>query len=252
MLFFVLKPLSWAICRPQALDGLMVDSDLLSTFDVGNIPLESLMFQAGYLTIKEVVEEGDLRFFRMGYPNREVYQSFNNSVLADCRHQKGDTANYQFKMLRLLKARDLNGAGRLMRGFFESIPHQWHSKNDIARYEGYYASVLYAFFASLGLDIRVEESSSAGRLDMAVRFHGRVLIFEFKVVDDAKEAPTAAAAASTAPGNTAAGNSALAAIAERGYAERWRAEGVPVDCIGIEFSRTERRIVAWDVVVGGG
>jgi hypothetical protein len=205
------------------------------------------MFQAGYLTIKEVIEEGDLRFFRMGYPNREVYQSFNNSVLADCRHQKGDTANYQFKMLRLLKAGDLDGAGRLMRGFFESIPHQWHSNNDIARYEGYYASVFYAFFASLGLDIRVEESSNAGRLDMAVRFQGRVLIFEFKVIDDAKEAPAADDDDTALP---PANNTALAAIAERGYAERWRAEGVPVDCIGMEFSRTQRRIVAWDVVAG--
>jgi hypothetical protein len=155
-----------------------------------------------------------------------------------------------------------------MRGFFESIPHQWHINNDIARYEGYYASVFYAFFASLGLDIRVEEASNAGRLDMAVRFHGRVLIFEFKVVDAAKDAPAAAANTgtgntalpatgngktalpATGNGNTAAGNSALAAIAERGYAERWRAEGIPIDCIGVEFSRTQRRIVAWDVVKG--
>jgi hypothetical protein len=70
-----------------------------------------------------------------------------------------------------------------------------------------------------------------------------------KSSDDAKEAPVAAAANTALP---AASNSALAAIAERRYAERWRAEGIPIDCIGVEFSRTERRIVAWDVVVGGG
>ena len=31
-----------------------------------------------------------------------------------------------------------------------------------------------------------------------------------------------------------------------GYADRFRAEGIPVDIVGIEFSRKQRRIVAWD------
>ncbi|MCC5841011.1 MAG: PD-(D/E)XK nuclease domain-containing protein, partial [Opitutales bacterium] len=67
---------------------------------------------------------------------------------------------------------------------------------------------------------------------MVVRFRGRAIIFEFKLVEN-----------EATPG----GNSALAAIAERGYADRWRAEGIPVDCVGVEFSRQQRRIVAWDV-----
>lgn len=93
------------------------------------------------------------------------------------------------------------------------------------------ASLLAAFFASLGLPITVEESSNAGRLEMAMRCGGRALISEFKLVDD-----------EATPG----GNSALAAIEERGHAERYRAEGVPADCVGIEFSRQHRRVVAWD------
>ena len=53
----------------------------------------------------------------------------------------------------------------------------------IAGYEGYYASVFYSYFAALGLDIRVEDSSNHGRLDMAVLFNGHVYLFEFKVVE---------------------------------------------------------------------
>ena len=41
-------------------------------------------------------------------------------------------------------------------------PYQWHTKNDIARYEGYYASVFYSWFAAAGLDVRVEDSTSRG------------------------------------------------------------------------------------------
>ena len=59
--------------------------------------------------------------------------------------------------------------------------------NPIARYEGYYASVFYAFFASLGLDITVEASSKPDRLDMVMRFQRQVYIFEFKLVDDSAD-----------------------------------------------------------------
>ena len=51
--------------------------------------------------------------------------------------------------------------------FFASIPYQWYTNNHIADYEGFYASVFYSYFAALGYDIAVEESSSHGRLDWA-------------------------------------------------------------------------------------
>jgi hypothetical protein len=208
-------------------------AQLLSTFDVDTIPAEALMFQTGYLTIDETVRLGSATGYRLKYPNQEVYQSLNESLLADWTAGVPHREPPQFKLYELLDAHNLVGVGRLIAGFFESIPHHWYTNNPIAQYEGYYASVFYALFASLGLPITVEESSNAGRLDMVVRFRDRALIFEFKLVDD-----------EATPG----GNSALAAIEKRGYAERYRAEGTPVDCIGIEFSRKQRRIVAWDAL----
>ena len=74
--------------------------------------------------------------------------------------------------------------------FFASIPYQWYAarrcrrtNNHSADYEGFYASVFYSYFAALGYEIAVEESSSHGRLDMAVRTGGHVYLFEFKVVE---------------------------------------------------------------------
>ncbi len=81
--------------------------------------------------------------------------------------------------------------------------------------------------------ITIEESSKAGRLDIAVHFKGRVLVFELKMVE---------------AGATPGGNNALSQLDERGYAEKYRTSGMPVDCIGIEFSRRERTVVAWDYV----
>jgi hypothetical protein len=99
----------------------------------------------------------------------------------------------------------------------------------IAAYEGYYASVFYAYFASLGLDLTPEESSNAGRLDLALRFNGQVYLFEFKVVELAPE------------------GRALAQIKARGYAERYRAGGAPIHLIGVEFSREQRSVVGFAV-----
>jgi len=213
----------------------VTDAALLSTFDVGNIPAEALLFQAGYLTIDEEIHEAGNYFYRLRYPNHEVYQSLNKSFVSDCTAVAAEVAGARFRLLPMLRQGDIDGIERILRAFFASIPYEWHTRNDIARYEGYYASVFYAFFASLGLRIDVEESSRAGRLDMAVRYGGHVIVFEFKLVEDAA---------------TSDGNSALAQIMERGYADKFRAGDDTIHLVGIEFSKTRRMIVAWDNLPG--
>ena len=92
------------------------------------------------------------------------------------------TAN-SIHLLRLLETHDFAGMKDLFHAFFASIPYEWYTNNDIARYEGYCASVFYSYFAALGLDVTVEDSTGHGRLDMAVRSGGHVYLFEFKVVE---------------------------------------------------------------------
>jgi hypothetical protein len=118
---------------------------------------------------------------------------------------------------------------QLFTAFFHSIPGDWYRNSPIARYEGYYASVFYAYFASLGLDLTPEECSNAGRLDMALRFNAQVYLFEFKVVELAPQ------------------GRALQQIKDKGYAERYRAEGGPIHLIGVEFSREQRSVVGFEV-----
>ena len=137
------------------------------------------------------------------------------------------TAN-SIRLARLLEAHDCAGLKELFHAFYASIPYQWYTGNDIADYEGFYASVFYSYFAALGYDIAVEESSSHGRLDMAVRTAGHVYLFEFKV---AEMAP---------PG------SALAQLRERHYADKYRATGQPIHLVGVEFSRASRNITAFE------
>ncbi len=211
-----------------ALDGLVTTGDLLSSFDVEAIAIEALLFQTGYLTIKHTRDRGGETQYRLGYPNREVRQSLNRSLLRHLVQDARQQANSD-RLYDLLAANDFTGMEALFHAFFSSIPYEWYTRNAIARYEGYYASVFYSYFAALGLDVTVEDSTSHGRADMAVRFGDNVYLFEFKVVELASE------------------GAAMSQLKERRYADKHRAAGVTVYLVAVEFSRDTRNVVAFDV-----
>ena len=215
-----------------ALAGMVSSGELLSTFDVDDMPTEALLFQTGYLTIRDETRLGGEPLYQLGYPNREVRQSLNRSLL---RHLVRDRAHHtqnSIRLEKLLEANDFKGLETLFHSFYASIPHQWYTSNDIASYEGYYASVFYSYFAGLGLDITVEDSTSHGRLDMAVRFNGHVYLFEFKVVEMSPE------------------GAAMAQLKEKRYADKYRGSGEPIHLIAVEFSKDTRNVVAFEVESG--
>ncbi len=215
-----------------SLDQMMGTAALLSAFDVGKIGTEALLFQTGYLTITAEEDLGGKRLYRLGYPNREVRQSLNEYLLLHLvQDDVRQTAN-SVRLARLLETVDCAGLRELFHAFFASIPYQWYVNNDIARYEGYYASVFYSYFAALGYEVTVEDSSAVGRLDMAVRAGGQVYLIEFKVVEQAGE------------------GAALAQLQARDYAAKYRGGREPIHLLGVEFSRETRNVTAFEVAAG--
>ena len=225
--FVVRKLLDSGVAAPS-LDGLVATDDLLSAFDVEDISVEALLFQTGYLTIADFEDrEGDIRY-RLDYPNREVRQSFNRSLLRIMTPTASNRIATGADLRSLLRANDFGGLEAVLKALFASIPYNWHVANDIGDYEGYYASVFYACFAAAGLRVRTEDATSHGRLDMAVELDGQVSLFEFKVVEDA---PT---------------GEAMAQLKARRYAEKYRLHGRSVHLVGVEFSRKDRNIAAFE------
>ena len=211
------------------LGQLETDAALLSSFDVDRMTSEALLFQSGYLTIALEENIGGNYFYRLRYPNREVYQSLTGALLEAWTPAGAAEVRQRKSLYRLLQHNDFAGLETLFTAFFASIPHDWYRNNPIAQYEGYYASVFYAYFASLGLDLTPEDSSNAGRLDMALRFNGNIYLFEFKVVELAPE------------------GRALQQIKDQGYADKYRAESLPIHLVGVEFSREQRTVVGFEV-----
>ncbi len=125
---------------------------------------------------------------------------------------------------------DFAGFRETLRAWFAGIPYQWHAKGDLARYEAWYASLLYMCLCSVGVELRVEEASHRGRADMVVRLGGQVFVVEFKMAEGEGD-------------REAALDAALAQMRERGYAEKYRAEGTPVHLIGVACGREARNLL---------
>lgn len=225
--FLIEQLLQRRIPSPK-LDSMLSSSAMLSSFDVDDMTIEALLFQTGYLTIKQEENLGGQYFYTLGYPNREVYQSLNDSLLSALVKDKSQQVVHASQLYRLLMANNLDGLRDLFHSFFASIPHQWYHNNDIQNYEGYYSSVFYSYFASLGLDITLEDTSNWGRIDMTLRFNRQIYIFEFKVVELAPQ------------------GKALQQIKDKAYADKYRGLNQPIYLLGVEFNKTERNIVHFE------
>ncbi len=62
-------------------ENLRVGKELIDSFDIEDINLETVMFQAGYLTIKKQIIRRNRIEYELTYPNLETKMSFNNYLL---------------------------------------------------------------------------------------------------------------------------------------------------------------------------
>ena len=132
---------------------------LLSAFDVDEMSTEALLFQTGSLTILEEENRNGGSPYRLGYPNREVRQSLNERLLYALLPEAVRRLADNRSLRELLVTNDFEGLEALFRAVFAGIPYEWHTRNDIAHYEGYYASVFYSYFVAQGFDLIPEEST---------------------------------------------------------------------------------------------
>ena len=93
----------------------------------------------------------------------------------------GDLIRHE--LLNLINAGDVESLELVIRRLFSSIAYNNFTNNSIESYEGFYASLLYAYFASVGVDIIAEDVSNKGRIDLTLKVEGKTLLFEFKVTD---------------------------------------------------------------------
>jgi len=208
------------------LENLEVGNEILSNLDVDNIFPENLLFQAGYLTIKEFMEEYGT--YILSYPNLEVRKSFNSSFLIYVFKEPVSVSKTETNIKKAILTKDIDKLKDAIYTFFASIPHDWYRNNDISSYEGFYASTVYALFNGAGLNVIAEDNTNKGQIDLSVLNQDSVYIVEFKVVEDKEE------------------GMALKQIKERRYYEKYMGKYNEIYLIGIEFSKKDKNIMGFE------
>ncbi len=227
---FLFRMLMEKSVSPMELEGRLADMSLVSKFDVGDIDIEALLFQTGYLTIAEEEKDGFDTLYRLDYPNLEVRLSLNRGLLAWLGKKGAEPLERGREFCALLEANDFTGFGETLRAWLSGIPYQWHAKGDLSRYEAWYASLLYMCLRAVGVDLSVEEASHRGRADMVLRLGGQIFILEFKMAESEDD-------------GAAALDAAMAQMRERGYAETYRGHDGPVHLIGVACGREARNLL---------
>ncbi len=202
------------------LENIEVDANVANSFDIENINIETLLLQAGYLTIKNVINEFDMITYQLHFPNKEVTIAFNNSV-SDLFLNVSQKIPIKREILTAMHRGEIDKVEPIISRLFASIAYNNFTNNDIANYEGFYASVLYAYFASLGLKLTAEDVTNQGRIDLTLQCNDYTYIFEFKMT----------------------GSDPLQQIKDKKYYEKYKGECY---IIGILFDKSQKNIRAFE------
>ena len=213
------------------LEKIQVTEDVLDSFDVETIIPITLLFQSGYLTIVNTHIDFNQLIYTLKIPNMEVRQALYNKFIFAYTGLLENRLDFQLHLRKELSSGDVPSLIDTIKRLFAGIPWRNFTNNNLAEYEGYYASVLYAFFASINAQVIPEDITNHGQADMTIVFRNHIYVMEIKVVDNLPE------------GN----NKALDQIIQRKYAEKYRnKEGMTVHEVGLVFSKSERNLVQAD------
>jgi hypothetical protein len=206
-----------------------VGEELIESFDIDNISLPTIMFQSGYLTIKEIERLGDNTIYHLGFPNIEVTRSFTRYLLSRYFIQPSKETRVQINLYKQLISARLDLLEQTLKSLFASIAYHNFTNNYIENYEGFYASVIYAYFAGAGFDrVVAEDPTSDSRIDLSAIIDDKVFIFEFKVDRQG----------------------ALEQIKAKNYHQKYMSDYNEIYIIGVEFDSASRNVMgyAWERV----
>jgi len=211
---------------PPDLHNIKVGEEILQSFDIDNIELTVLLYQTGYLTIKELLTVRDAFYYCLGVPNFEVQKSLNEAILDTLTASIVEKTKMQDKLYSALQEADLESFKNHLMTVFANIPYHNYSNNYIAQYEGFYASVVYTYLFSLNMPFIAEDCTNQGRIDMSIVVENNVYIIEFKM---GKE-------------------DCIRQILEKKYYEKYQNQGKNIYLVGINFDKEKRNISEFNYV----
>ena len=201
---------------PADLNGLAATRTQLDVCAAETMPLPALLYQGGYLTIKEAI---DANFFRLGIPNNEIANSLAEgyvSTLLDA-----GMADWTEQLVVSREGLIAKGVESLLtknlKAAFAAVPHEWkiEDEKEAKRY-------FLLFMKLIGADISGERQSARGRADAVLQDQSGTYVFEFKYGKTPQEA--------------------LEQARTKEYGNPWLDRDLPVFHVGVNYDPKKRGI----------
>ena len=198
-----------------------VSADMLNCIDAMDRNPIPVIYQSGYLTIKDYDEE--FKVYTLGFPNEEVEEGFANYLLPYYAHTGSEGAPmYVRNFVLALRNGKPEQFMKRMQVLFADTDYKI-----VGNAELYFQNAFYIVTKLLGFYTEVERTISDGRIDMIVKTKDYIYIFEFKYDQNA--------------------DITLQQIENKGYAQPFVTDGRKIVKIGVNFSREHRCIDEWKI-----
>ncbi len=197
---------------------------VFGAYELDRLDTMGLLWQTGYLTIKEVLPGPRLStLYRLDFPDYEVEESFNMQLLAYYSgYGDAEMSSVITQLLVSIRENRIEDFMKILQTYFASIPYDIRSGD-----ERYYQTIFFVTFLLLGTSIDAESRTNEGRIDAYIRTEKAVYIFEFKLNKTARKA--------------------VAQIQDRHYYEKFQNDSVPIVLIGVNFNSAKGQINNWAV-----
>ena len=209
------------------LDGKVeLDESMLNEYRADTKDPIPILFQSGYLTIKEYIE--DVNMYRLGFPNDEVRYGFLKNLFPSYSSLRPDETGVSiWKFVEDIRAGNVDEFMERMQAIIAGVPYDNLPKDKLKLREQNYQTAVYLIFKLMGQFVQTEIHCAKGRADCIVHTKDSIYIFEFKLMS-----------AGTA-------EDAIVQIKENGYAAQFKTSSKKIILIGSSFNEEERTIGEW-------
>ena len=195
-------------------------ADVLNSVDSTSTNPIPVIYQSGYLTIKEY----DKRFgiYTLGFPNREVEEGFVKFLMPFYTNLTAPETGFEIQQfVREVEAGNVDAFLSRLQSLFADTSYEQIKRDQ----EVHYQNVLFIVAKLMGFHVKAEYHTSNGRIDLVLQTDKYIYVMEFKLDGTAEEA--------------------LHQIHDKQYAQPFASDSREVFKIGVNFSSETRNIERW-------
>jgi hypothetical protein len=157
-------------------------SDVLNSIDPQSTNPIPVIYQSGYLTIKDF--DPEFEQYTLGFPNREVEDGFLRFLLPYYSSIDNiQTTSYISRFVKEIRTGQTDAFLKRLSVLFADTPYEL-----VKDLENHYQNVLFILTKLLGFYVKAEYHTSEGRIDLLLQTDDFTYVMEFKLDGTAEEA----------------------------------------------------------------